>query len=144
MTMNDYIGLGTLGIAMLTLFGGIVSWLIGRYEKVQQDLHKAEKTQILDAIANLSKAQDQITERLVHWENVQTNQIHSSMKQFAVMESAIRDYSKDVTALNHRCTEMTKENEHQFRIVWSEVQKIYKSFTEEIAPGVFRVSEKKK
>jgi uncharacterized protein YoxC len=144
MNAQDYIGLGTLVIMGLGLFGGLASWLIGKYERVQQSLQETEKAQVLAAIENLSKAQDKITERIVHWENVQSAQIHSSMKQFAVLESAVRDYSKDVTSLNQRCQDLSRESENQFKIMSAEIQRVWKTFVEEIAPGVFRVSDKKK
>lgn len=125
----------TLFSSILTAGGmlwGVFAWSIDKkfqndqkieaLKKSNQDLKNEEiKTIIMD-----------LKSKMTEIDVFNNNSTIAVMKQFQSFELAIKDYQKDIAIIN----EQIKQQK-------SEIEKLWKTVVTEIAPGIFRVSDKK-
>jgi hypothetical protein len=112
---------------------GICAWFLDKKlenDKQIEELKKANQDQTTKEIKTLIF---EMKQKMTELEMLQTNMSAATMKQFHALELSMKDYSKDIQI-----------QAEQIKWQRDEIQKVWQTFTEEIAPGVFRVSDKKK
>ncbi len=111
---------------------GVLAWFLDKKhenDKVIESLKKQNQDQNSAEIRSIIQ---EMKQRMAELEVLQTNMSAANMKQFHSLELAMKDYSKDV------CVQSEQIKQQK-----SEIEKLWKTVVTEIAPGVFRVSDKK-
>lgn len=133
MTISDCTAILTLIVLAAGSIWAVLAWFLDRKFKNDQKIEALKKQNQDLTTIEIKSLISELKIKMHELEILQTNMGAATMKQFHALELSMKDYSKDVQI-----------QAEQIKWQRDEIQKVWKTFTEEIAPGIFRVSDKKK
>lgn len=132
MSASDLIALFAAIIVLGGTLWAVCSWTLDKKFEKDKEIEQLKKLNVDNSVEQIAMILDEMKKRMTDLEVFQNNNVTASMKQFHSLELTMKDYQRDVGVLS----EQTKQQR-------TDLEKLWKTVVTEIAPGVFRVSDKK-
>lgn len=132
MTLSDCTAILSLIVFTAISAWGVLAWVLDRKFKNDQKLSSLKKQNQDQTNSEIKALLSEVKQKISELELLQTNMSAATMKQFHALELSMKDYSKDIQI-----------QAEQIKWQREEIQKVWQTLVKEVAPGVFRVSDKK-